>query len=58
VTLGQRWRRAVELVFGVAVGLMVADLLVILIGTGAARIGVVGSSRWRRPCSSALGRCW
>jgi uncharacterized membrane protein YccC len=41
VTLGQRWRRAVELVFGVAVGLMVADLLVILIGTGAARIGVV-----------------
>jgi uncharacterized membrane protein YccC len=41
VTLGQRWRRAVELVFGVAVGLMVADLLVLLIGTGAARIGAV-----------------
>jgi uncharacterized membrane protein YgaE (UPF0421/DUF939 family) len=41
VTLGQRARRAVELVFGVAVGLMVADLLVLLIGTGAARIGVV-----------------
>src|SRR5215218_1464743 len=32
VTLGQRWRRAVELVFGVAVGLMVADLLVIFFG--------------------------
>jgi uncharacterized membrane protein YgaE (UPF0421/DUF939 family) len=41
VTLGQRARRAVELVFGVAVGLMVAELLVLLIGTGAARIGVV-----------------
>jgi uncharacterized membrane protein YgaE (UPF0421/DUF939 family) len=25
VTLGQRWRRAVELVFGVAVGLMVSS---------------------------------
>lgn len=41
VTLDQRWRRAVELVFGVAVGLMVADLLVLFIGTGAARIGAV-----------------
>ena len=41
VTLGQRWRRAVELVFGVAVGLTVADLLVLVIGTGAARIGAV-----------------
>jgi hypothetical protein len=34
-------RRAVELVFGVAVGLMVADLLVLLIGTGTAQIGIV-----------------
>src|SRR5215217_326742 len=41
VTLGQRARRALELVFGVAFGLMVADLLVLVIGTGAARIGVV-----------------
>ena len=41
MTLGQRARRAVELTFGVAVGLMVADLLVLVIGTGAARIGVV-----------------
>jgi uncharacterized membrane protein YccC len=41
VTLGERARRAVQLMFGVAVGLMVADLLVLLIGTGAARIGVV-----------------
>jgi uncharacterized membrane protein YgaE (UPF0421/DUF939 family) len=41
VTLGQRARRAVELVFGVAFGLMVADLLVIIIGTGVTQIGVV-----------------
>lgn len=41
VTLGQRTRRAVELVFGVAVGLMVADILVLLIGTGTAQIGLV-----------------
>ena len=41
VTLGQRARRAVELVFGVAFGLMVADLLVLVIGTGVAQIGVV-----------------
>jgi uncharacterized membrane protein YccC len=41
VTLGRRMRRAVELVFGVAVGLMVADLLVLLIGTGTAQIGIV-----------------
>jgi Fusaric acid resistance protein-like len=41
VTLGQRMRRAVELAFGVAGGLMVADLLVLLIGNGPAQIGIV-----------------
>ncbi len=41
VTLGARARRAVEMVFGVAFGLMVADLLVLVIGTGVAQIGVV-----------------
>jgi uncharacterized membrane protein YccC len=41
VTLGQRAQRAVELVFGVAFGLMVADLLVLVIGTGVAQIGIV-----------------
>jgi hypothetical protein len=35
LTLGQRGRRAVEVVFGVAVGLMVADLIIGLIGVGA-----------------------
>lgn len=41
VTLGQRGRRAVEIVFGVAVGLLVADLIVLLIGTGTVQIGLV-----------------
>lgn len=41
VTLGQRGRRAVEIVFGVAVGLVVADLIVLLIGTGTVQIGLV-----------------
>jgi uncharacterized membrane protein YgaE (UPF0421/DUF939 family) len=41
VTLGQRNRRAIELVLGVAVGLMVADLLVLVIGNGTLQIAVV-----------------
>ena len=41
VTFGQRNRRAIELVFGVAVGLMVADLLVLVIGNGTLQIAVV-----------------
>jgi uncharacterized membrane protein YgaE (UPF0421/DUF939 family) len=41
LTLGQRRRRAVEMAFGVAVGILVADLLVFVIGTGTWQIGVV-----------------
>ena len=41
ITLGSRPRRAVELVFGVALGLMVADLLVLVIGTGTLQIAAV-----------------
>ena len=41
LTVGQRGRRAVEVVFGVAIGLMVADLIVYLVGVGTAQIGVV-----------------
>src|ERR687893_1720705 len=41
VVVGQEGRRVLELVFGVACGLAVADLLVILIGTGTIQIGVV-----------------
>ena len=41
LSLGQRRRRAVEMAFGVALGILVADLLVFLIGTGTWQIGVV-----------------
>ena len=41
VAVGQEGRRAAELVFGVACGLSVADLLVLAIGTGPVQIGVV-----------------
>jgi uncharacterized membrane protein YgaE (UPF0421/DUF939 family) len=41
VVIGQRRRRAVELAFGVAFGLMIADLLVLVIGTGMVQISVV-----------------
>jgi uncharacterized membrane protein YgaE (UPF0421/DUF939 family) len=41
ITLGQRNRRAFELVIGVAVGLMVADFLVLVIGNGTLQIAVV-----------------
>jgi uncharacterized membrane protein YgaE (UPF0421/DUF939 family) len=40
VSVGQRLRRAVELVFGVALGILVGDLLIYLIGTGVWQIGV------------------
>lgn len=38
---GQRWRRAMELVFGVAVGIALGDALVLLIGVGPIQIAVV-----------------
>ena len=41
VAVGQEGRRAAELVFGVACGLAVADLIVFAIGTGPVQIGVV-----------------
>jgi uncharacterized membrane protein YgaE (UPF0421/DUF939 family) len=41
IAIGQRGRRAIELTAGVAVGLVVAYLLVLVIGVGAAQIGVV-----------------
>jgi uncharacterized membrane protein YgaE (UPF0421/DUF939 family) len=41
ITVSQRGRRAVELAFGVAVGIAVGDLLVLAIGTGAAQIALV-----------------
>jgi hypothetical protein len=41
LTLGQRRRRAVEMAFGVAVGILVGDLLVFAIGTGTWQVGVI-----------------
>lgn len=39
--MGQRLRRTVELIFGVAVGVLVGDLLIYLLGTGAWQLGLI-----------------
>ena len=41
ITLGQRTKRALQLAVGVALGVLVADLVVQLIGTGAWQIAVI-----------------
>ena len=41
LTVGQRGRRAFEIGFGVALGITVADLLVLAIGSGVWQLGVV-----------------
>jgi uncharacterized membrane protein YgaE (UPF0421/DUF939 family) len=41
LTVGQRGRRAFELAFGVAVGIGVADVLVLLLGSGPAMLALV-----------------
>jgi uncharacterized membrane protein YgaE (UPF0421/DUF939 family) len=41
ITVGQRGRRAVEVALGVALGIAVADLLVLQIGTGTAQLTLV-----------------
>lgn len=41
ITYGQRTRRAVEIVLGVAVGVLVSDLITIGLGTGPAQIALV-----------------
>src|SRR5919199_3395557 len=41
VTLGQRTRRAIEIAVGVSVGIAVADLLVLLIGSGTWQLVVI-----------------
>lgn len=41
LSLGRRWRRAVELVGGVTIGILVGDLLITGIGTGTWQIVVV-----------------
>lgn len=41
LSLGRRWRRSVELLAGVVIGILVGDLLIIQIGTGVWQIVVV-----------------
>lgn len=41
LTLGQRWRRSIELVGGVAIGILVGDLLISQIGSGTWQVAVV-----------------
>ncbi len=41
VSVGQRFRRTVELIIGVAVGVAIGDLLVYLLGTGPWQLGLV-----------------
>jgi uncharacterized membrane protein YgaE (UPF0421/DUF939 family) len=41
ITYGQRTARAVEIVIGVAVGVLVADLITLALGTGPAQIALV-----------------
>jgi uncharacterized membrane protein YgaE (UPF0421/DUF939 family) len=40
-TIGQRTRRAIETVFGVALGIVIADLLLSAIGTGTVQMAIV-----------------
>ncbi|PSK66074.1 hypothetical protein B0E53_01946 [Micromonospora sp. MH33] len=40
-SVGQRFRRTVELIIGVAVGVFVGDLLIYFLGTGAWQLGLV-----------------
>jgi hypothetical protein len=41
ITVGQRGQRAAEVAFGVALGIAIADLLVLQIGTGTAQLAIV-----------------
>ena len=41
ITVGQRGQRAAEVALGVALGIAVADLLVLQIGTGTAQLALV-----------------
>ncbi|MCM0677902.1 FUSC family protein [Micromonospora phytophila] len=44
VSVGQRFRRTIELIIGVAVGVALGDFLIYLLGTGAWQLGLVVTS--------------
>ncbi|MBQ1052626.1 FUSC family protein [Micromonospora sp. C51] len=44
VSVGQRFRRTIELILGVGVGVFVGDLLIYLLGTGPWQLGLVVTS--------------
>ena len=41
LSLARRWRRSVELIFGVSIGILVGDVVITWIGSGAWQISVV-----------------
>ena len=57
LTQGQRGRRAVEVVLGVTLGIAIADLLVILLGTGAWQLALVVAFSMTTRCCSAPATC-
>ena len=57
VSLANRLQRAVELVVGVSLGVLVGDLLISVIGSGWWQLTLVVTSPWPRRCSPTAGRC-
>ncbi len=57
-TYAQRLRRVAEITVGVAVGLLVADLFLMLVGPARGRSGSSSSSPCPRRCSSTPAACW
>ncbi len=68
VSVGQRLRRTTELVLGVAIGIGVADGIILLIGSGPWQIGLIvflailTAPPWvadqRSSCSRRRRPCW
>jgi uncharacterized membrane protein YgaE (UPF0421/DUF939 family) len=58
VAVGQEGRRAIELMFGVTCGLTGADLLLLAIGMGLVRMGVVMALAMAATMLLGGGRLW
>jgi hypothetical protein len=57
-TPGQRRRSAVETVLGVALGIGIADALVVMIGDGRCSLPPSSRARWWPRWRWAAARCW